>query len=201
MGLYNDWASERPTAGGKKIREDGEHRVRVDKVKVQESQQGFGAIFVVEYTVLESDTVRAASGYAWTQFPESPGVRGKKAQGNIVGFVGACMGKDLEEIVEDGVGGEDIEAAIEGRFNGTELILRTRMIETKAGHDYCVRDWFALDPAPRAAAAAPPVPPAPKAELTREAWLAGEGPGQTHESYPGHEFNPDHPDWGWRTAR
>ena len=201
MAWYDE-ASEVPRSGSSvKIAAAGRFTTKIDKIRVQESQQGFGDVFVVEFSVLDSstDTVPPGGGYAWTQFPESGGPKGKMAQANIASFIAACHGRDP---VEGKITGDEISAAFDGELDGTELQLRTKMIETKSGYPYCVHSWAPVAGSSKQGdlpiPTVPPAPPAPKAELTKEAWLNGEGPAKVHPQNPSYEYHPAHPEWGVR---
>lgn len=209
MSLFDDLSNAKPQSRGLKITEpevgsDRNFVVSIDAIKLQESNNDLGTLFVVEFTILQGTPELNPPGAvrSWVQFPST---RPKTDKGNVKLFVAACMGITGGDPV---VPAEAFQRAAEGGLDGTVLRLNVSHIITKGTkRDFFPHTWspFTGDvealrkSAPEAPAPeAPAVPPAPSAALTREAWLAGEGNGTTHPTNPTFEWNPDHADWGVR---
>jgi hypothetical protein len=186
MSLFDQISNAKTSNRGAKIQEPrelgttAEFIVKLDDVKLQQSNRGMKTVFVAEFTILEG-TERTPAGCqrSWVQFPEH---REQTDPGNIRAFVQALLGK------ED-VSGADIQSVVEGKANGAVLKLSVEKIETQSGRDFWVHTWRPSD----GAAALPEIP-----SLTKEAWLKGEGPGKVHPKNPAYEYSPDHPEWGVR---
>lgn len=194
MNLFEKMAGATVQGRGIKIEEDADFVVRVDAVKSQQSNQGFGLLWVVEFTILEgtADNPEGATR-SWVQRPES---RAQTDLGNIKAFVAACEG------YQDGnaasLAPDAFAQAIsdEQPYAGKILKLNTQVIETKAKFLFTVHTW-APAPAGYEAPASAPRPSIPEA-LTKEAWLDGAGIASPHPDQPEWEFHPDHPEWGCR---
>lgn len=207
MSLFDQMSGADVQSRGSKITEPalGEHIVlvvRLDDIKLQDSNRGDGTLFIPEFTVIEgTEKTKAGNQYGWVQKPTR---RPQTDPANIKSFVAACLGVDPQDDIPASV----FEEATQGRFNGTILRLKVEHVQTKAGFDFMAHYWDAMpdDYVPPTATDAPKAPtvpsvPAPPVtvELTKEAWLAGEGPGATHPNNPEYEWNPQHADWGVRS--
>jgi hypothetical protein len=188
MSLFTQISNAKTSNRGAKIQEPrelgttAEFVVRLDDVKLQQSNRGMKTIFVAEFTVLEG-TERNPAGCqrSWVQFPE---YREQTDPGHILAFVQAIL--DRED-----VSGADIQSVVEGNANGAVLKLSVEKIETQSGRDFWVHTWRPSD-----GAAAPALPEVPT--LTKESWREGEGPATVHPKNSAYEYNTDHPEWGVR---
>lgn len=207
--LYTEMSEAQVQGRGIKIAEDGDFIVRVDVIKEQESNQDLGTLWVVEYTVgIGTEQNPPNCERSWVQMPER---RKKTDLGNIKGFMAALLGyEDPNTAV---ISGDVFRNAVSeaNPYGGRWIKLTTKCIITaKSKQDFTVHTWspcpdaeipsdFEMStPPPAPAPAVPPPPPVEAGPLTKERWMAGEGPGQTHDSAPGMEYNPEHTDWGWR---
>lgn len=189
MSLFDQISNAKTSNRGAKIQEPrelgstAEFVVRLDDVKLQQSNRGMKTVFVAEFTIVEgTERNPAGTQRSWVQFPEH---REQTDPGNIRAFVQAILDK------ED-VSGDDIQSVVEGSHNGCTLKLSVEKIETQSGRDFWVHTWRSGG----GAVAAPEVPELPT--LTKESWLAGEGPGTVHPKNPAYEYSSEHPDWGVR---
>jgi len=216
MSLFSDLSNAKTQSRGTKITEPAldqsiDYIVRTDDIKVQESNQGYGTLFIAEFTIMQGTELNPPGAErSWVQMP-TYGKRKNTDPGNIKQYVGSLMG-----LVSDDpeVPAAEFDKATTGGFNGTLLRLAVKHIKTGGGYDFFQHTWspFTGDPASLASApvkasaapapaptsAAPAAPSAPPVELTKETWLAGEGPGTEHPTNPAYEWNMDHSDWGIR---
>ncbi len=188
MSLFEQIAGASTNNRGSKIQEPrelgttAEFTVQLDAVKLQQSNRGMKTVFIVEFTILDGTELNPAGVQrSWVQFPEH---REQTDPGNIKAFCAAVLG--VEE-----PSGAQIQEVVDGKHNGKALRLSVEKIETKSGRDFWVHSWSPSN------TAAPEVPEVPEV-LTKEAWLAGEGPAKEHPQNPDYEYHPDHPDWGVR---
>jgi len=217
MGLFEDLSEAKPQGRGVKVTEPEEYNqtvnfvVRVDKTHIQESNQSLGTLFIVEFTILKG-TQKNPPGAprSWVQFPTS---RKLTDPANIKLYVAALMGLESRD---PEVPAEAFEKASNGGFDGTVLSLSTSKIVTKGTkRDFWPHVWSpfrgdaqalldalpAEAPAESSAPSDAAPPPPPPAGLTKEAWLAGEGPATVHPTAPAYEYHPDHRDWGTRPVK
>jgi hypothetical protein len=211
MGLFSNLSNSKVQGRGKKILETGEFVIRIDTIKLQESNQDFGTMWIVEFTILKgTENNPRASERSWVQMPEH-GKRKKTDPGNIKQFMGSVLGDESDDpaVPEEAFEYATSEA---NPHSGTILRLSTDRVKTKDGFDFTVHNWspcLAADhdlelapgetaqPAPAMPQAAPAAPPVPL-ELTQAQWAAGAGEGTTHPENPAYEYNPQHIDWGTR---
>jgi len=184
--LFNQFSSAKVQGRGQKIKEDGEFLVRIDAIKLQESNQGFGTLWITEFTILKGTEKNPPKvERSWVAMPNH---RPKTDPGNVKAFMAAVLG--IENPNEEDIPAEVFEKAVsvENPFAGTILKLETVMRTTKEGRDFCLHTWKPGNPSE--------VPEKP--ELTKEAWLKGEGPGTVHPNNKNYEYHPDHVEWGTR---
>jgi hypothetical protein len=188
---------------GIKIKEDGRFLAELGEIRLQDSRQGLGKLFVVEYTILEgSEANPPGSKRSWVQQ-----LLRKTDPGNIKAFMAALEGQDPDLMT---LPPEHYDRVVEDEqiYRGRMLTLTTEMIVTQQNRDFCIHTWEHYDgerpadappptPAAPGAPAAPTAPAAPAA-LTKKTWLAGAGPGTQHPTNPSYEWHPDHSDWGVR---
>lgn len=197
MGIFDQMAQAKVQNRGIKIAEDGNFIVRVDKIKIEQSNQGFGQMWVVEFTIVDgTEDNPAGAERSWVQRPET---RAQTDPGNIKAFIAA-----LDNISDPNNATIPPEKFAEAAgpsqpYKNRYLRLNTQMVTTKAGFEFCVHNWSYFDgdissPPPPVAQSTPPEP-----ELTKERWLAGEGPAQLHPSNAEYEWSPEHPEWGVRS--
>lgn len=196
---------------GTKIKESADFLVELGEIRLQKSNQGLGMVFVVEFTIVEGTYDNPAGAKrSWTQQPDK---REQTDPGNIKAFVAVCENMDPDTMTLPPEHYENIVSDNQP-YKGKLIKLTTEMITTRSNRPFCVHTWehyngpryeglpttspAPLAPSTPAAPAAPPAPPAPAPELTKEAWLAGQGPGATHPNNAEYEWNPEHPDWGTR---
>ena len=182
MSLFDDMAGSKIQNRGVKIEEDGDFIVRLDNTKLQSSNAGYGTMFVVEFTIIKG-TVSNPAGCqrSWVQRPET---RPQTDPANIKQYVAACLG---DQSADPQVSASQFEDAANGKHNGMILKLQVKRIKTKTNRDFSVHTW-----------APAPVEAVPELELTKDQWLAGDGPGKVHPKNPSFEYHPDHVDWGVR---
>ena len=182
MSLFDDMANSKVQNRGVKIEEDGTFLVKITDTKLQSSNAGLGTLFVVEFEVLQGTPDNPAGCQrSWVQFPES---RKLTDPANIKQFVAACLG---DQSADPQVTAAHFEAAANGAHNGTILKLQVKRIKTKSNRDFSAHSW-----------APAPAEVVPELELTKDQWLAGDGPGKVHPKNPSFEYHPDHVDWGVR---
>jgi hypothetical protein len=190
MSVFNEMADAQAQSRGIKIEEDGDFIVRVDAVKMEESNEDKTLLYVAEYTIVESSSDDNPHGAerSWVQRPEQ---RRNTDMGNIKVFVGSCEG--IKEVNSAKMKPETFEASVSDAqpYAGTILRLSTQMIITKGSkRPFCIHNWSPFE----GDVDLLDIP----VKLTKEAWQAGEGPGTEHPSDPKAEFHPDHTDWGCR---
>lgn len=197
MSLFEQMANARVQGGGAKIREpeiEGatqEFQVRLDRVSLQQSNQGLKTLFIVEFTILKGTEKNPEGAQrSWVQFPEH---RPQTDPGNCKAFAAAVLGLQGEDPEVPASAFDDL---IGGKYDGAVLDLTVMKKLTKSKHDFWVHTWR---PAAQAPAPVPDLPSAPA--LTKESWLAGEGDGTEHPQNPAYEHHPDHPEWGVREAK
>lgn len=206
MSFFSKVAEAQVTGRARKLNdmpldEDREYVVRLGDIIHKPSNRGGGDLYIVEFTVLKGTDARPPGTRAsWVERPQR--LSGPE---NIKAFVNACLGRDDPDAPQTEAEGE---ASLDGAYRGRVLTVVVTHIKTQESQrDFFVHTWspFRGDAAaliaalPEETAAAPATaapPPPPKTEvLTKEAWLAGEGPGVKGEHG---EWNPDNPSWGWR---
>jgi len=164
--------------------ESRDYVVRLGDILYKPSNRG-GMNYIVEAEVVKGTEGRpAGTQVAWVQQPET---RPNTDAGNVKAFVNACLGRDDANAPQTA---EEGDASLEGAYKGVLLAVNVKHIKTQAGYDFFVHTW---SPFRGDVADAPPPPPAK--ELTKERWLAGEGPGKKGDHG---EYHPQHTDWGWR---
>jgi len=227
MSVFEEMAKAQVQGRGQSINEDDDFVVRIDRIKMQASNQGFGLLWIVEFTVLKGTEANPReSARSWVQKPEK---RPQTDPGNIKAFVAVLEGH--ADPTKADMPAETFERAASDAqpYTGRVLRLRTQVVQTRAGFDFTVHNWQApLDgdealaadvpppseketfgggsaiaggttPVAGATAADGPPPPPPGAPaLTKERWLAGAGEGKAHPDAPGYEYHPQHTDWGCR---
>jgi len=211
MSIYEQMAGAKVQGRGVKIKEAGEFLIRVDKVKEQPSNQGFGTLWVVEFTIVEG-TIDNPPGAerSWVQRPET---RAQTDLGNIKAFLAAL--ERIQDANSHPWTADVFQNAVSDAqpYAGRLLRLSTEVITTKANFEFTVHTWAPPrdddddSPAPQAPAgeAAPPPPPpgagVPEPPLTQEAWAAGAGPAIVNPNATDYEYHPQHPEWGNRPRK
>lgn len=204
MDLYEQMAGAEASNRGAKIKEPElgqaiQYIVRLDDVKLQESNRGMGTMFIVEFTIVKgTEQTPEGQQYSWVQYPTH---RSQTDPGNIKTFVAACLGKDLKADFSP----REFQAAIEGAYNNTTLGLTVEQIQTKSGHEFYTHTWrpFKSDFTDKTQNQKPTVPDVPLIGRapTKEEWLAGEGEGEIHPKNGAYEYHPDNPSWGVRSKK
>lgn len=216
--VFDSAANAAATAGGSKIRENGDFLVRVDRHAKRESRNPKtpGLVCVVEFSILrgtEMNPVGARRSFTMN-------LSSVMGPGNLKAY--SCA---LFDQPEDGITADMMRAAFSDRQLGVGTVLRLSTTHTlpASGFDYWIHKWESAtdaeralgssvpsaSPAPAPAAApepqAPAPPPAPvpgAAEArTKEEWDAYVGKGTPHPTSKGWEYAVKHPEWGCRLVK
>ena len=131
------------SGGGQKITVRGQHKVKIETVKIKESEQYSAVYLIVEFEVIETNAedrgVRPGDHYSWSHDLTNKwfGLSGAKQ------FIAAALGLDPSSAEARQLGKAEIVEAVgeEQPLAGQIVRVATTPKTTKGGYDFTVHDW------------------------------------------------------------
>ena len=142
LGQFDGADPTKTGAGGNKITVAGDHVVQIEEVRIKESEQYGGKVYlIVEFKVLEttSDKIKTDQTYSWAHDIMEKFF----GAANAKGFLAAACGIDPASPEAKALGKKEMEEAwAENQPLAGEVVnLTTTPKVTKGGFDFIVHKW------------------------------------------------------------